>query len=433
MSQHKLFAPSKAAMWLACPGSMAFPENQSQDGGSSSYADDGSATHHWGAELLKSETDVNQHLGETITINGTEYTLDEERGARVQGYLDDVRRRGIGGYMYVERYVDLASILGDGQGGTPDVSIVLPEARLGIIEDLKDGSGEKVYASYIVSVATDTTPEVREPNPQLALYALASLPTWELFGPIDEVLLVIYQPKLNHIDEFSIDRAALLKFGEKARLAVELARQAMVSGPQSLTTVGYLHAGTKQCRWCRAAARCPELALVTERETRLDFDDVTSQPSIPETAHYADLGKHYAAIPLIELWCKAVKAELVKRVTIGELIPGPDGKPYKFVEGSEGKRTWIAAQIKDVEGALTGQIGAEAYTKPALITAPQAETILIKKHGGKKKIESLWKDVFAPLIHRPRSQPQLVYGSDPRPAFTGAGKAEDFENIGAEE
>lgn len=433
MSQHKLFAPSASARWIACPGSMAFPENQSQDGGSSSYADDGSATHHWGAELLKSETDVSQHLGEIITINSTEYTLDEERGARIQGYLDDVRRRAMGGYLFVEEFASLASVLGEGEGGTPDASIVIPSKRLGVIEDLKDGGGERVYASTLIEPATDTTPEVREPNSQLALYALAELPKWDLFEYVEEILLVIYQPKFNAIDEYSLSRAALVEFGRKAAAAVVMARAAMVSGPTSFTSIGYLNAGVKQCRWCRAAARCPELARTTERETRLDFEDVTSQPSIPETAHHVDLGKHYAAIPLIELWCKAVKAELIKRVSAGEPITGPDGKPYKFVEGEEGKRSWIPAQIKDVEGALTGQLGAEAYSKPALITAPEAEKILIKKHGGKKKIENLWKDLFAPLIHRPRNQPKLVSGSDPRPAFSGAGKADDFENIGAEE
>ena len=90
------------------------------------------------------------------------------------------------------------------QGGTPDVSVSsLPEQRLGIIEDLKDGSGERVYASYLVSPATDTTPEVREPNPQLALYALASLPDWDMLGdPVEEILLVIYQPKVGIIDEY---------------------------------------------------------------------------------------------------------------------------------------------------------------------------------------------------------------------------------------
>jgi hypothetical protein len=435
MSEHKLFSPSKAGMWINCPGSMAFPENQDPNGGSSSYADDGSATHHWGATFLKSGEDAHAHIDEAITINNTWYTLDEERTVRVQGYLDDVRRRAIGGYLFVERFVSLEPILGDGQGGTPDVSIVLPEQRMGIIEDLKDGSRERVYASYLVSPATDTTPEMREPNPQLALYALASLPDWDMLAdePIEEVLLVIYQPKLNHIDEFTISVDRLKEFGRKARMAVELATAAMASGPQSTTTLGYLNPGIKQCRWCRAATICPELAAFTERETRLDFEDVTSQPSIPATVPSIDLGKLYAKLPLIDLWVKAVKAELVKRVTAGESILGPDGKPYKFVEGEEGRRQWIKEQMAVVESTLCGQLGPEAYSKPEVVTAPQAEKLLIKKHGGKKKIENLWKDIFLPLIHRPRSQPQLVFGSDPRPAFTGAGQAEDFENIGAEE
>jgi hypothetical protein len=424
MSEHKLFSPSAAGRWIACPGSMAFPENQNPDGGSSSYADDGSATHHWGAKACRGEP---IQIGDEVVINDTTYTLDEERMVRVVAYADDVSRRALGGYLHVERFVDLSHVLGEGQGGTPDIAIVLPEAGRGIIEDLKDGSGERVYASYLLQPATDITPEIREPNPQLALYALAWLPMWELFCEIKEIALVIFQPKLNVIDEFTISRDDLLDFGRKAALSVELAGLCMVQGAGSLFTAGHLHAGTKQCRWCRAAASCPELAAVTERETRMDFDDETSQPAIPNTETSVDLGRLYARVPLVELWCKAVKAELAKRVTEGEAILGPDGKPYKFVEGDEGKRSWKKDQIEQAEAALVGQLGPEAYSKPALLTAPAAEKALKKKLGGKKKLDPLWTDVFAPLIHRPRSQPILTFGSDPRPAFTGAGQASDFE------
>lgn len=423
MGEHKLFSPSKSGMWLNCPGSMAFPGNQETDGGSSSYADDGSATHHWGAKACRGEE---IQIGDTHEINGTTYTLDEERYARVTAYYDDVTRRAIGGYLHVEKFVDLAHVLGEGQGGTPDASIVVPDRFLGVIEDLKDGSGERVYASTLIQPATDTTPEIREPNPQLALYALAWLPLWDLFCEIKEVTLVIFQPKLNVIDEFTLSRSALLAFGAKAAMAVELAGACMGSGPGSLFTAGHLHAGTKQCRWCRAT-RCPELAAVTERETRMDFADETSQPAIPAVEHNADLGKLYAKVPLVELWCKAVKAELAKRVTEGEVILGPDGKPYKFVEGDEGKRAWDKEQMAAAEAATVGQLGPDAYSKPALLTAPAVEKALIKKFKGKKKIEALWNDVFAPLIKRPRSQPILTFGSDPRPAFTGSGEADDFE------
>ena len=88
---------------------------------------------------------------------------------------------------------------------------------------------------------------------------------------------------------------------------------------------------------------------------------------------------------------------------------------------------YIAFAIEAAEAATVGQLGPDAYSKPVLLTAPAVEKALIKKFGGKKKIETLWRDQFAPLITRPRGQPILTVGSDPRPAFTGSGKADDFE------
>ena len=412
MSTHSLFAPSAAHRWMSCPGSMSFPENREQ-GESNAYADDGTATHAWAAQILQNKVTVNKML-----INGKEYILDEERAARVQGYVDDVRGRAIGGHLFVETKIDLSDYLGQGQGGTADAAIALPEKRLGIIEDLKDGSGEKVWASYLVKPATDTTPEIREPNPQLALYALGMLPSFELFGEIDDVLLVIYQPKLNHIDEFKISREHLLAFGDKAAEAMRVASRAMEVAPDSLTNAAYLQPGTKQCRWCRAKTKCPALKKFVADETSMDFETM-EQPAVP--MHYLDLAKAYVAVPLVEQWCNDVKAEMQKRVAAGEKILGPDGQPYKFVEGKEGARKWT--DMIQAEAALVGQLGPQAYTSPALLTAPAAGKIL-----DKAKSKQLWKDVFEPLISRPRGKPILTFGSDTRPTFSGEAKTDDFED-----
>ena len=393
---HALFSPSKSHMWLACPGSMAFPENQDPDGGSSTYADDGSATHAFAASWLQG------FKAEAVHVNGKAYGIDEERAERVQGYVDDVRRRAASGYLFVERRVDLSGILGPDQGGTADAVIVLPHKRMGIIEDLKDGSGEKVYASLDGA-----------PNPQLALYALGALPELELFGPIDNVTLVIYQPKLGHIDEHTVTVDELRRFGAKARAAVELAQAAMAAGPTSITTEGYLNPGAKQCRWCRAKSRCPALARFVADEVRLDFDE--GVPGVP-VVDFKELAKHYASIPLIEIWIKAIKAELEAQVANGAQVIGPDGKAYKFVEGKAGDRKW--SDEKAAEAALVGLLGPKAYTEPKVLTAPAASK-LIKGPA--------WKDVFEPMIKRALGKPTLTLGSDPRPAAVGA-NANEFED-----
>ena len=77
------------------------------------------------------------------------------------------------------------------------------------------------------------------------------LPTFELFGPTDHVLLVIYQPKLDHIDEFKISVEHLMAFGAKAARAV--GRAAAVLGAHIPRT----NAGARGARHvlCGAAVR----------------------------------------------------------------------------------------------------------------------------------------------------------------------------------
>jgi hypothetical protein len=124
-------------------------------------------------------------------------------------------------------------------------------------------------------------------------------------------------------------------------------------------------------------------------------------------------------VPLIQQWCSAVEAELAARVAGGAQVEGPDGKPYKFVEGRQGDRKW--ADEKAAEAALTGILGPKAYSEPKLLSVAVAEKAIGKKG-------ETWKDVFTPLIKRPPGKPKLALGSDPRPAFTGAASADDFND-----
>jgi Protein of unknown function (DUF2800) len=381
---HSLFAPSSAHRWINCPGSLTFPENQGA-GPSSTFADDGTASHHFAAVALEYGWDI---LGSMVNVNDTTYYLDEERRDFVQIYVEDVQRRAIGGTLFVEHRVDLSHLLGEDQGGTCDAGIIIGDQI--IVEDLKYGTGEKVYASYDGKI-----------NPQLGLYLLGLLKDAQLLGyEIKTATGVICQPRLGHIDEHTVSIDELEAFGREAEVATY---------PES----NKLNPSDRTCRWCRAKSKCPALAAFVAKEVSLDFEDV-AEPAAPN-----DLAKAYRAVPLVTQWCKAVEAEVVKQVTEGKDVIGPDGKPYKFVQGDEGRRQWTDEAA--AEAALLGQLADKAYAPKKIITAPVAAKLL-----DKKTTKALWADVFSPLIKRARGRAMLVQGSDPRPAYNNVATAEDF-------
>jgi hypothetical protein len=400
---HSLFAPSSAHRWINCPGSLTFPENQ-EAGPPSTFADDGTASHHWAAEALLYGCSL---LGSVIEINGKTYTLDEERRDFIEIYVNDVVRRAIGGVLFVEHWVDLSHLLDEDQGGTCDAGIIVGDQI--IVEDLKYGTGEKVYASYDGKI-----------NPQLGLYLLGLLEDARLLGhEIKTATGVICQPRLGHIDEFTVSIDELEAFGELAKAA---------------TIRSELNPADRTCRWCRAKSRCPALAAFVAKEVALDFEDVTPTRQFVKydeglgqsvfdqwvcKSKQPDLARAYSAVPLVTQWCKAVEAEVAKQVTEGKEVIGPDGKPYKFVQGDEGKRQWTDEAA--AEAALLGQLADKAYAPKKIITAPVAAKIL-----DKKATKALWADVFSPLIKRARGRAMLVQGSDPRPAYNNVATAEDF-------
>lgn len=441
-------------MWMECAGALAIPENQ-QDGGSSSYADDGTASHTLASWCLETGKDCTDYPHESIRVGGVDYAIDEDRQTRVQIYVDDVRRSAMGGILWAEHRVDLSKYLGmavcetcqghrlvegktcptcdgDGevpQGGTSDAVIILPEAETLIVGDLKDGAGEVVYASYIHQGGIGDG--LRLPNHQTGLYALGVLEDVLLLGhKITRVILRIYQPRLNHMDEFEMSAEDLLgDFASRAVMAANAAGEAMVasSDPVKLDEMGLLNPGLKTCRWCRAVARCPARQRQVVEETRHDFDDENPAP-VPESTEH--LSKAFKALPMIEQWVRAVKSALWKAVNEGKAVLGPDGLPLKFVEGKAGNRAWDPEKLLsgDVEAMLAGQLGPKAYEPQKPITAPAAAKLL-----DRKATKALWKEQFEPMIRRARGGPQLALGSDTRPVY-GKASASDFENedIGVE-
>ena len=418
MSTHAFFGPSKANMWMSCHGAMAFPENQAQ-GPTSEFADEGTCAHHFAALCLSTGNDAEDYLGAAYKIGDRVWICNQDMADGIQVYLDDVRRRVGGGALLVEQKVDLSEWLGPDQFGTADAVIIDTARKRLVVEDLKFGRGERVYASN-----TDGTV-----NKQLALYALGALRIAELFDEVTDdwiVELVISQPRVDEKpSEHALTKTSLILFGEIAKIAVQdnsnILGDVDRNGVLSPLHRASLNVTEKGCRWCRKQTTCPAFRERIEAEVMADFETIeVTPPQLPDTN--INLGLAYRALPMIRNWCNAVESMVYGQVAEGKEIFGADGKPLKLVEGRQGARRWI--DPKEAESVLQALLPADKmYAPPVVITAAVAAKLLDRKATKEK-----WNTYLVPLIQRAPGKPVIALGSDDRAAYVGDVTA-DFQEI----
>lgn len=201
MSAHATLSPSSASRWLHCPGSVAL-HAQVEDTGST-FAAEGTAAHFLAEKCLTQGANAESFIDMVIVVHdyGTDFevsligvgvcnpirfTVGDEMAGNVQQYVDYVR--SIPGELMVEQRLSISHLTGEENSfGTSD-AVVLAGDEIVII-DLKYGRGVKVDA---------------ERNEQLAIYALAALREFEFLGEFKRARLVIHQPRLGHVSEWSL-------------------------------------------------------------------------------------------------------------------------------------------------------------------------------------------------------------------------------------
>lgn len=391
----KYLQPSKAAQWMACPGSITLTEVIPDQ--SSEYADWGTDVHRIAEAILKGDPIPN------------DIPPDDEKLECAQAYVRDLQPYLKDADWYkIEALVPFGRAIGvddpEDAFGSAD-AIVFSNGELQV-HDLKTGTGVKVFA---------------ERNPQLMLYALGAYEGNKLLEDIQSIRLVIHQPRLEHLDEWDCSVEDLMVFCEEVAAAAHMVLDAKVNQTVLMPDAWqdmFLNPGNKQCRWCRAKATCPAhreemLAMVSD-----DFVDLENQGGklsnlterLPQTDSVI-LGRMYPHLDRIIDWANAVRAELERRVFAGD----PELGQFKIVQGKRGARRW---EDPSVVGELAHKKRLKLFEE-SLLSPTQAE----KLHKAGAIGPRNWAELQQYIV-QPPGKPAVVMLDDPRPAIS---VADDFE------
>jgi len=400
MAQHSLLSPSGAHRWMRCPGSLLL-EKAAPDR-SSRYADEGSAAHKIATDCLQSGGKVtpDDFIGCMLDMGEHEILVDHEMVQSVEQFLELVEKYSAGGgIVLVDKRVDFSSYIGvKDSTGTADVIILFPE-RI-IVIDLKYGKGVKVYA---------------KDNEQCRLYGLGSLHDYAIAFDPAEIVMVIHQPRLEHVDEeimlvSDLEAWAQNEAKPAAEEALAIIDHVDIKGAGTIDDVR-LVPGEKQCKFCNAKATCPalkaEMAVsIGAVATAADFANLAELPG-------DDLFIRMQKVPLVESYCKAIRAEAERRLFAGETTP-----LFKLVEGKKGNRAWSDEQL--AEAAMKSQkVGPDLMYTKKLVSPTQAEKNL------KSKKPKVWS-ALQELIVRAPGKPSVAPATDKRAALPASAIAADF-------
>lgn len=182
----------------------------------------------------------------------------------------------------------------------------------------------------------------------------------------------------------------------------------------------YLNPGEKQCKFCKAkpcAALHAEIAEVVGGSAAATIEDFAE--FTPETVDM-QTGDNYlpiamSKVELVEQWCKAVRAEVERRLLAGQPVDG-----YKLVEGKRGARKWRSEE--DVEALFKSfRLRQDEMYDFSLISPTKAEKLF-------KENPKRWAKVLD-LVTQSPGKPSVAPATDKRQEVAVQSVADDFRDI----
>lgn len=382
-TQHALLSASSAHRWLHCTGSplleKEFPDTTSV------YAQEGTLAHELCELKLKKYTTVMPKGTYTRAHNKimkSELWQNEMEGTS-EAYLEYVKEImlacEIAPAVLIEKRVDFSRYVPEGFG-TADC-LMLAGDTLHVI-DYKHGKGVVVDAAH---------------NPQMMLYALGAMDELSLLYRFKSVHIVIVQPRVNNISEFTMTADELRDWGETA---VKPKAEAAMSGN------GEFEAGD-WCRFCRAKQQCK-----TRYESNDSLYPELSAQHDPRLITLAELGEYLRRGRDMAAWLEDMREYALSESLAGAEVPG-----WKAVEG-RGSRAFTDTDDA-VDTLIRNGIDESVLYERRVLTLAQMEKAIGKKTFG---------EIVGNLVVKNPGKPTLVEESDKRPKITNQPTAADVFN-----
>lgn len=383
---HALNPPSGAEGWFNCP-------HWASEGGSNAAADAGTARHEWTATILLG----GEVADDQESKDAPGHFYDDSAKAdvvvavkNVQDRIEGFKLRGaVSVEMFIEQKLSIEHITGEvGAKGTSDVVLLIT---------WQDGSMQTDVIDHKFGYRQVDA----KGNKQGRMYLGAAVEHFGLVGDITKASFAVNQPQAwptIHDEEMGIAEleAFVVEAGAAAAKRKDPDQHAAVAGPHC------------EKAYCAKRATCPAL-----RSLVMDQFEV-----VPETADSDTLAESLTKADLIEGWCKAVRAEVERRLLAGTPVSG-----YKLVQGKRGNRAW--ADKTEAESLLKKlRLKVEEMYDLDLVSPTTAE----KLHKAGTIGPRQWNKVVE-LIVQSEGKPSVAPESDKRPALTISATADDFETL----